>query len=269
MRDTRYKVYLQPAFLICAVALAIAGSGMSIAIKSFGVYLRKEPLPLKKPLDLLDENGLAPYKVVAKDEIENEDVIKSLGTEDYIQWILEDSDAPAGSPVRKCLLLITYYKLPDQVPHVPEECYTGGGYQRLSSDAVTLEVNKDGAVQHQKDISLHSVLAPEKIPAKYLIFASKDSGYRQLAGAAKFPVLYFFSVNGEYKGSREDARLALNKNIYSKYSYFCKLEWKFFNVRFGAAVHPKKEEAIVASQKLLGVILPILEREHWPINSSL
>ena len=49
MRDTKYgiRVYMQPAFLICTAVLAMSGSGMAIAIKSFGVYLKKEPLPLK------------------------------------------------------------------------------------------------------------------------------------------------------------------------------------------------------------------------------
>src|SRR4030042_1915767 len=90
------KYYVQPAFLICAVVLATAGASMSIAIKSFGLYLKKEPCPLKKPLDLLDEKGLTPYKVISKGKIENQDVIETLGTEDYIQWVLEDLDSPAN-----------------------------------------------------------------------------------------------------------------------------------------------------------------------------
>ena len=38
-RQTLWKIYAQPAFLICVVILAIAGSGMSLAISSFGVIL--------------------------------------------------------------------------------------------------------------------------------------------------------------------------------------------------------------------------------------
>jgi hypothetical protein len=246
------KHYMQPAFLICVAILAIAGSGMSVAIKSFGIYLKKDPLPLKKSLDLLDEKALAPYKVVSKDKIENEEVVKSLGTEDYIQWVLEDLDAPANSAVRYCSLFITYYELPDRVPHVPEECYMGSGFQRLASDSVTLE------------------LRTRKIPARYLVFASTDSDYWQKS--TKFPILYFFNVNRDYVNSREDARLVLNKNIRGKHSYFCKVEWKFFNTKFGmerrvgnAKIYPSKKEAVMASQKLLSVVLPILEKEHWPI----
>lgn len=259
MRDTRYdrdskrnkmrlathiRVYLQPAFLICVAVLAIAAAGMSIAIKRFGVYLQKEPLPLKKSLDLLDEKQLAPYKVTEKHKITNEQILKELGTEDYIQWILEDSKAAVDSAVKKCMLFITYYRLPDRVPHVPEECYTGGGYQRLATDSVTFEINKPGFQR--------------KIQGKYLVFSSTKSNFWQSSG--KFPVLYFFKVNGEYAGSRDEARITLNKNLFHKHSYFCKVEL-VFNQGF---IAPSKEQAVAAGEKLLAVILPILEREHWP-----
>jgi len=244
------KYYMQPAFLICVAILAMAGGGMSVAIKSFGIYLKKDPWPLKKSLDLLDEKGLAPYKVVSKSKIESEDVVDSLGTKDYIQWVLEDLNAPANSTVRYCSLFITYYELPDKVPHVPEECYMGSGFQRLASDSVTFE------------------LGIQKIPARYLVFTSTGSDYWQKS--TKFPILYFFRANGNYVNSREDVRLVLNENIRGKHSYFCKVEWKFFNAGFSVAgrqgsVYPAKEEAVTASRKLLGVILPILEKEHWPI----
>jgi hypothetical protein len=237
--------YLQPAFLICAAVFILSGIVMPKPVK-------KEPLPLKKSLDLLNEKALAPYKVVKKTEIQNQEVLKSLGTQDYIQWLLEDTDAAVDSTVQKCQLFITYYNLPDRVPHVPEECYTGGGHQKLTSDSVTFEIDNKGGV--------------EKIPATYLVFASTNSNYWGMD--TKFPVLYLFNVNESYANSREEARFALNKNIFSKYSYFSKVEWKFFSIRFNKPVYPSKEEAIAASQKLLSVILPILEREHWPIGKK-
>jgi hypothetical protein len=242
------KTYMQPAFLICVAVLATAGVGMPAVIKSCGVYLKKEPAPLKKSLELLDEKGLVNYKVISKEKIDNENVVKGLGTEDYIQWNLEDSEAPSDSTTQYCSLFITYYKLPDRVPHVPEECYAGGGYQRLTSEGVTFQIGE------------------EEIPGKYLVFGG--SNYEEGQSGAKFPVLYFFNVNGTYASSREDARIALGKNIFSKRVYFCKLEWKFFNNRLGTVIYPSKEEAIKASQKLLGVILPILEKEHWPVNDK-
>jgi hypothetical protein len=247
MQNT-FKVYAQPAFLICAGILALAGVSMSIAIKSFGVYLKKEPLPLKKSLDLLNEEVLLPYKVVSTEKIENEEVIKALGTRDYIQWYLEDVSVPADSAVRYCLLLITYYGLPDQVPHVPEECYTGSGNQKLNSDSVVFTLNRGS---HQ-----------ERLPGTYVVFTGKDSGFWR--GDTKFSVLYIFRVNDEYTNSRTNTRIVLSKNLLRRHSYFSKVEMKFFNTKFGVQMCPSQEQTVSAGQKLLNVILPLLEKEYWP-----
>jgi len=250
MQDTRYdiRVFLQPAFLLCTAVLAIAASVMSPTIEKLGYYIIKKPLPLKKSLDLLDEKELAPYKVVSKLKIENDDVVQQLGTEDYIQWTLEDPNVEADSPVRMCMLFVTYYELPDRVPHVPDDCYVGAGSERISSENILFNLYKEGKKQ--------------EIPGRCLVFTASTANYWSVG--SKFPVLYLFRVNGEYKGNRKDARLTLNKNIRGQYSYFSKVEWKFFNMRYGTMTYPGNKEAIAASEKLLAVILPILEKEHWP-----
>jgi len=235
---------LQPAFVICTFVLALASAGMSTMTRSLGLCLRKEPLPLLKRLDALDEDKLVPYRVVAKCPIENEEVLRSLGTEDYLQWVLEDPREPAQSPVRNVLVFITYYGLADRVPHVPEECYTGGGYQRLTTDTVGLDVAySDG---------------PRAIAGRYLVF---DRGMGDSpATLCRFPVLYLFRVNGQYAGSRDAARVALNKSLFSKHAYFCKVELVFNQ----SPTAPTKAEVVTASEKVLAVLLPLLEKEHWP-----
>lgn len=245
--DTKnIRVYAQPAFLICAIVLAVGGAGMSMTMKRLGIILEKEPLPLRKSLELLDEGSLAPYKVVLpKLKIQNKEVLKALGTSDYIQWVLEDSEEPAGSPVKRFLLFITYYRVADRVPHVPEECWTGGGYRKLRAESVTFEVDDNVGFK-------------ANIGAKYLVFGPKRTSLWQ--DRARIPNLYFFKVNGQYAGSREEARIALNKNLFGESSYFCKVELVFNR----SSVVPGKEAAIRASEKLLAVILPILERDHWP-----
>jgi hypothetical protein len=235
--------YLQPAFLICVAVLAAACAGMSVARQRLGLYLKKEPLPLKQPLDRLDEAALAPYEVVAKLKIRNEEVLRSLGTEDYIQWVLQDPSEPAESPVRQCLLFITYYRLPDRVPHVPEECYTGGGYRRLHSEAVTFRLDASGM---------------QEVPGRHLVFEGSPGALS--SGAPRFPVLYLFRVSGEYAGSRDAARIALNRNIFSRYAYFCKVEL-VFNQMLTA---PTQAATVSAGERLLAVVLPALERDHWP-----
>jgi len=256
------RVYFQPAFLICVAVLATS----ELVIKPIlGVAIPdKEPLPLKKPLDLLDEEDLSPYKVISKTKIGNEEIVKELGTQDYIQWVLEDTDVSSDSAVRKLLLFITYYELPDKVPHVPEECYTGGGFQRMASgdrvisfwqkiknrlfgleDSITFEINNNAGFA-------------KSIRGKYIVFGTTN--FSPWRSKWQFPVLYFFRVNGEYADSRGKARITLNKNIFGKFSYFCKVELVFNQ----SSVIINGEEALATSQKLLGVILPILEAKYWP-----
>ena len=247
IRETIKANYLQPVFLICVGLLAITVGGMSVVVKLSGIYLKKEPLPLKKPFSELNISGLTPYKVVEKTEIENRDVLESLGTEDYIQWTLEDTSVSAESNVRFCTLFITYYSLPDVVPHRPEECYIGGGLQGIKFETIMLRVTQG--------------LNERQIKTRYLVFADTKSG--ALLGGASFPVLYTFIANGKY-GDRDDTRKTLNRNLFGKFSYFSKVEWKFFNRTPGRTTYPNKQETLAASEKLLAVILSVLEKEHWP-----
>jgi hypothetical protein len=244
--------YLQPAFLTCAAVLALSSAAMSVVIKQSGRYLVKEPLPLKNPLSELNSSALTPYKVTVKQEIDNTDVIETLGTEDYIQWILEDTSVPADSKVRFCTLFITYYGIPDKVPHVPEECYIGGGLRQAGSEAAVLTI-KPGPRGSAEE---------RQVSARCVIFAAASS---DLWGSeTTFPIFYTFSVNGEYAGSRNDVRMIMNKNLFGKFSYFSKVEWKFYNNSFNRVVYPDKQQAVKASEKLMSALLPILEKDHWP-----
>ncbi|MGD0571500.1 MAG: hypothetical protein ABSB11_00600 [Sedimentisphaerales bacterium] len=247
MQETIKANYLQPAFLICVCLLATTAGGMSAAVKMSGIYLKKEPLPLKKSLSSLDKSNLTPYKVVEKSKIENQDILNTLGTEDYIQWTLEDTSAPPESKTRFCTLFITYYPLPDIVPHRPEECYIGGGLQGIKFETVTLS-------------AMQGVYERE-IKTRYLVFA--DTKAESSFGGTSFPILYTFNANGKY-GDRDDVRRALNKNLFGKFSYFSKVEWKFYNIASGRTTYPNKQEAIAASEKLMSVIFPVLEKEYWP-----
>jgi hypothetical protein len=244
--------YLQPAFLVCAAVLAITAGAMSAVIKISGAYLKKEPLSLKNPLSSLDKNSLAPYTVVAKQTIENPDIIETLGTKDYIQWVLEDTSVGPADKTRYCSLFVTYYSTPDVVPHRPEECYIGGGFQQVSSDEVMIKIKSVPSQQSSQ----------KQIGARYLYFTRTSPDL--MTGDTSFSVLYIFSVNGEYSGGRDQTRRILNKNLFGKYSYFSKVEWKFYGNNFGRITYPDKQEAVAASEKLLNVILPVLEQQCWP-----
>lgn len=243
------RIYLQPAFLLCIAILGSAALLMPSVVEYFGIQLKKEPLPIAKSLNLLDETKLAPYKVVSKLTIANDEIVETLGTEEYLQLILEDIDEQANSPYRKCMLFVTYYEQADEVPHVPEECYTGSGYQKMASDNITFEISRDANS------------ATETIPGRYVVFAGTSKNYWQ--AGTKFSILYLFNVNRSYAATRTDARVILNTNIFGKGSYFSKVEW-WFMTKSGSRTFLNAKEATKASEKLLSVVLPVLENEHWP-----
>lgn len=255
-----FKTYLQPAFLVCVAILASAGGLKKTAIERVGLRLSKLPIELRKPLDLLDEELLTGYTVVNKSKIENKDVLESLGTDEYIQWIIEDTEAHAYSPTKYCSVFITYYTgNPDQVPHVPEECYVGGGNTKLGNEELTLKISETETGLSPGPESSEEVELMD-FSVRHLTFKSKSKSMWE--EASKFSVLYFFKVNGEYASSRGGARAIMQKNLFGKYSYFSKVEWRFFAK---AGNTPASEEDVIeASEKLLPVLLPILENEHWP-----
>jgi hypothetical protein len=237
--------YLQTPFLICVGILTISSVGMKTAMNWAGVVTQKDRIELQKSLNDLDVSLLAPYQVIKKDKISNPDILKSLGTNDYIQWILEDPQVPASSPVRYCSLFITYYGTPDRVPHDPEECYTGGGNIYRDRQSHRLRLSSAGG-------------SPVELPIRRLVFASKTADL--LDPQAEFSVLYFFKTNGEYADNRNGVRAIMSKNFTCKYSYFSKVEWKFS----GTGSSPSTEDIVKASEKLMSVLLPILETQHWP-----
>jgi len=248
------KHYAQPAFLLCVAVLALAASGMSLMQSYFKLWLEKEPIGLKKSLDDLDESRLGPFTVKEKNKIQSNDIIDSLGTQDYLQWVLVDSEADPQSSAGSLLLFITYYGKVDSVPHVPEECYTGGGFRKKSSDPVTFEVA--GVADDEADSGW-------KIPGRYVIFERGSSNVQ--SSGLSFPVLYLFNVNCAYANTRTDARLILGGNIRGKHSYFSKVEMVFNQFRNP----PDQASATATCEKLLSVLLPVLEQDHWPDANDL
>jgi len=241
------KSYLKPAFIVCVAVLLSAAVAKEWVIWKLGVQMVKEPIALQHPLDEMDDAVLAPFELKRKVRIQNRDVLESLGTEEYLQWLLEDTEAEPGSPTRYCSLFITYYTgNPDMVPHVPDECYVGGGNTRESAATATVKNSRPGG----QDLNF-----------QHLVFKNID---RQTMREDEFSVQYFFHANGDYCSNRTETRLKLGSNWFSKYSYFCKVEWKFYGVGSFGLRYPDKEQTLAASEKLMTKLLPELERNHWP-----
>jgi len=243
------KPYLQSSFLIRVIVLVASAISKDAVIEFYGVVLNKEAIALKKPFDNIDDSLLKPYAIVKRSKIENLDVLEALGTDDYVQWEIEDTETGKNSPTRYCSLFITYYTgNPDQVPHVPEECYVGGGNTQESSRSIGLSIEKDGLT--------------EELAVKCLVFSPRN---KLDWNVTNFVRLYFFRANGAYANGREGVRTIMFKNLFGKYSYFSKVEWDFYGMSgHGTKIRPTQDEIVEASEKLLSVLVPLLEKEHWP-----
>ncbi|MBN1344558.1 MAG: hypothetical protein JXQ73_17845 [Phycisphaerae bacterium] len=245
-RDARRGAFLGDVhFLVCVIALGTCLVGVQALIWS-GFQLSKERVDLKAPLTSLNEKALAPYRVVASDRIPKEEV-EALGTEEYIRWRLEDTSiSNRNDPLRWPTLFVTYYSgTPDQVPHVPEECFLGGGLQQEGGgENTTIKVP---GLRPKDD---------DEVPVRILTFRKTS-----LIGGDWVPaVVYLFSVNGEFKATRTDVRVTLS-NPFERYGYFSKVEVSFTRRQGGAG---DIEVIRKAAEKLLRKVLPVLVHDHLP-----
>lgn len=246
------RSYFRPSFLVCVVVLAAAAAGMDAVLNWMGAVLEKEPIALRQSFDLLDDQQLRPFEIIRRYRLEA-DVEGELGTRDYVRWQLEDTDAEPDSPVRYCTLFITYYARPDRVPHVPEECYLGGGYRQTTSRSMTLQLHEPGGEDRE-------------LPVRYLVFVRDRAEVWNPAG--KHAVMYVFRVNDRYANDRAEARGVLQLNLTGRHSYFSKVEWSFEGVYAGSVRRPTLDEFTAASEKLMSRLLGLLERNHWPTLSA-
>lgn len=239
-------------FYVCVGVLLLAAVSMQSAARYFEVTFRKQAAPLKRPLVALDTKKLTPdYRLNAVQPAPiNEEVLVNVGTEEYLQWNLDDLSIDRGDPTRMAHLFITYYTgEPDAVPHNPEECYQAGGARLLNKARVTLEMpGPDG-----EQIS---------IPISILEFAPSSRSSIAVRGSDdSLFVAYFFYANGKYVTSRTAVRTAVS-NLWDEYAYYCKIEMTFSDAK--TRVRPaNREQTVVAVKRLLRKAMPILWEDHF------
>lgn len=223
------------------LAMALLGAAACLAgplASWLDISQRKLALPLRAPLGRLDTAALAPYRVIRRDILDPA-VVESLGTNRYLSWVLEDESVEANDPLRMGHLLITYDTGGNNlVPHTPEVCWLGGGYQR--------------AQPHENlDLEIGSPSGPDfTVPVRLCTFIKTA-----LKNRARKSVAYTFYCNGRFVAMRDSVRILLNRP-WSRYAYFSKVE-----VSFPRAT---REQTLRGVRKLFNRLLPLLIDQHWP-----
>lgn len=224
--------------------MASAAAGLEYGARRFDLHLTKRPVPLRSPLRSLARSKIEPYRFV-DNRILPPEMVEELGTNEYIHWVLEDTSQNVNDPTRVVSLFVSYYTgQPDPVPHVPDVCYLGGGYQQVSAGNYGL------AVPELERFGLDA-----DVPFRAVTF-----GKPGLLGTVSTTVCYTFSANGALIASRNLIRLRLG-NWSERYAYFSKVEATFTGTKGQQA---SQDEAVEASKRLFRTILPVLVADHWP-----
>jgi len=224
---------------IVAVALLGAAAILAGPVASLMDFQQgKAALPLKRPLSAMDVDGLLPYRVVQRQVLESV-VVDALGTDQYINWVLEDTSVPTADPLRVAHLFVTYDTGGvNLVPHTPDECRLGAGYQPAQPHE-NVEVN----VPHlARDLA--------SIPVRLCTFVKTAVFNRE-----EVSVVYTFHCDGRFVATRSGVRLLIN-DLTNRYAYFSKVE-----VSFPRAT---REQSLQGAAKLFDRLLPVLVRDHFP-----
>ncbi len=231
---------LQPSFLAC-VALLLAATVLAGPIaKHMQVVMRKEAVPLRKPLTEMDKALLGEYEFQVSHAVE-EAIANQLGTDIFIDWqFIDTSIKNQRDPRRFVRCFLSYYTgKPDQVPHIADNCFLGAGYQIESKGNLSAQVS---------DL---------EVPIRAVTFLKTD-----VHGRAQPTVVYTFHCNGEFKCTRDGVRTKLS-NPFDRGAYYCKIEIMFGNPRALPAT-PNRDDTIEAASKFLGRLIPVLLEDHLP-----
>lgn len=235
--DCRSRI-VTPPFVVAVILLAAA----AILAGPVGNWMRikhaKRALPLRAPLSTLDEAAIAPYRVVERHVLEPV-VVEALGTDRYLSWTLEDTSVGLDDPLRYATFLVTYYSGGrNLVPHRPDVCYLGEGYEPAQPHG-NLKIDVPSLVP-----------GSTALPVRACTFVKTA-----LRNRTKLSVVYTFHCNGRFVATRTGVRVLLN-DLTSTYAYFSKVE-----VSFPRAT---RAQCVQGAGKLFARVLPTLIADHWP-----
>lgn len=222
-------------FVLAVLILGVSAAGMQLAKSRGWMRVVKKPLPIRKPLKDLNRECLSQFHLVVSQPLSPE-IEDELGTMEYVNWIL---DRPGATEAwrGKVTLLVTYYTgKQDQVPHVPEECFSQGAFSPGADDTLEMEMSRLG----------------ETVPIRRLSF------YPPRQVGSQMYVYYTICVNNDYFAGRNRARFRMG-DMRDSHQFYSKVEVSFQNVR-----DEKLSELDEYARDLLDSTLAELVQSHWP-----
>ncbi len=263
---------------------AIGALGFAPAQHWLGVYLQKEPVPLRRRLNELPMK-VGRWQAIGSDEIVSPEIMREFGTDQYVTRNFALDGLTSNGILQ---LHVSYYTGGiDAVPHIPDRCYVGGGLTKsATSTSVPLNIDEslwwpDPAFDPEDPMagSRPYLMAQTADPSRQVVRMPRDAADGLRLNTAEYwdprepahtmAAGYLFIANGGVASSSSGVRL-LAYDRSSRFAYYCKVQFTF---QHPTRAIDRTELGVIASE-FLNVMLPDLmsclpdwwEVEHglWP-----
>jgi len=247
-------------FIVAICLLVAATASLQGVIAWFKIILDKQEAPLRRPLELMPDR-FGPYIVIDKQDRLPKEVEETLGTNQYISWVLKDTRLEPdelGSAVR--LHVPFYTGMIDTVPHVPDRCFVGGsGAQVVRKDLIPVELNDPDNIFNVAGRITGMTMTGKniKLPGRDLTLSIIQFNRAGAGPDQAYCVAYFFIANDKYVATPEGVRTQAF-NPFDRHAYYAKIEvmpGKLVNIngeeRFITGIGDPKKAATVVTDFLV------------------
>ncbi len=222
---------VKTSYWVAIATLAASGLGFYALVNQLNVYLSKESVPLRKPLDSIPTK-IGRWERVGADTMLTDIMIEELGTRSYLDrtYTIDGKTDTAFLHVH-----VAYYTgTIDAVPHIPERCWAVGGLELTrNSEGTPLPIERtkwrprDGDAASRYFVAdlvdpvtaeIESVTMPVgDLVATTIEFQDPANPQRRQVGG------YFFIANGRIEATSYGVRRAAF-NLSDRYAYYCKIQ---------------------------------------------
>lgn len=249
----------QRAFVVGCATLLFGGLGFRVALAQLQVYLKKEPVPLREPLDALPAK-LGRWKQVGKDTTFSDALVEELGTRNYLDRFYALDGDPAQGIVE---VHAAYYTgMVDTVPHIPERCWNANGLVMTGQPAVRpIAVDRsswdlrDGPEQPRTGLRYPTAEVRDPVTRRVSRVALPLGELAMTVSAFQDPRSprqtalggYLFIANGAVTPSALAVR-NLSFKLTDRYAYYCKLQ-------FSARIDGEPERVLPEFDRMVGELI--------------
>ena len=265
---------VRTAFAVGCVALLVGGVGFQVALAQLRVFLKKESVPLREPLDTVPAS-LGRWKQVGKDSVFSDALVEELGTHAYIdRFYALDGDPEKGA----IEVHAAYYTgMIDTVPHIPERCWNANGMVMRGQPTVTpIPMDRaawnlaEGPVQPGTGMRYPVAEILDRKTGKVAKVSMPLGDLQMTVTAFQDPRApratslggYLFIANGGTTPSALAVR-NLSFKLTDRYAYYCKVQ---FSARLSGEPEQVMPEFVRWTADLMQSLLPQLMRclPDWP-----